>query len=118
MSYIRTISTKDAEHYTWGDNCDGWHLVKNDLLSVIQEVMPPGTDEAWHYHDQAQQFFYVLSGEAVMEVNGEEINIQTGHGLPIPNKIPHKIKNVSGEPVHFLVISQPRSHGDRVVLQV
>jgi hypothetical protein len=35
------ISKHNAEHYIWGDNCDGWRLVKIPDLSVIHERMPP-----------------------------------------------------------------------------
>ena len=36
-------SIKNAEHYQWGNACDGWHLLKSETLSVIQEKMPAGT---------------------------------------------------------------------------
>ena len=26
----KIIDIDNAEHYNWGDNCDGWHLLKND----------------------------------------------------------------------------------------
>jgi len=117
MSTIHSISTQQAEHYTWGENCDSWHLLKKDALSVIEEIMPPGSEEVRHYHERAHQFFYVLAGEAVMEVSGEDVKILAGHGLSMPAKTAHKIKNISKEPVRFLVVSQPRSHGDRVVVQ-
>jgi hypothetical protein len=32
-------STENSEHYQWGNLCDGWHLLKSDTLSVIQEKM-------------------------------------------------------------------------------
>jgi mannose-6-phosphate isomerase-like protein (cupin superfamily) len=108
-------SKESAEHYTWGGQCDGWHLVKNPELSVIQERMPPGTAEVRHFHHRAQQFFYILSGEAVMEVNGRPVCLATGHGIWIPVGTPHQMKNDSGADVHFLVISHPPSHGDREV---
>jgi hypothetical protein len=38
------ISKQNAEHYIWGDNCDGWHLVNNKDLSVIHERMPVNTN--------------------------------------------------------------------------
>jgi mannose-6-phosphate isomerase-like protein (cupin superfamily) len=112
-SEIASISKETAEHYVWGSGCDGWHLVKNAGLSVIQERMPPGTSETRHFHRQAQQFFYVLSGTAVIEVEGERFALTAGTGVRVSTGIPHQIKNESGEDVHFLVISQPPSHGDR-----
>src|ERR1700704_4823336 len=110
---MKTISRAASEHYTWGQNCDGWHLVKDASLSVIQERMSPGTSEVRHFHQIAQQFFFILLGDAVMEVNGENIAIHTGEGLHIPPGVPHQIQNLSNNPVDFLVISQPPSHGDR-----
>jgi hypothetical protein len=50
-------STDNTEHYIWGDNCDGWHLLKSDSLSIIQEKMPAQTSEGLHFHNTAQQFF-------------------------------------------------------------
>jgi len=35
-----SVSRDNAEHYRWGDDCDGWHLVKDTQLSVIEEFMP------------------------------------------------------------------------------
>ena len=104
-----------AEHYYWGDACEGWHLVKEDGLSVIEERMPPGTAEARHYHRAAEQFFYILSGEAQMEVNGEICTLRRGEGIHIPPGRRHQIRNVSSAPVEFLVVSRPPSHGDRVI---
>ena len=110
---ISSISRQTAEHYTWGSRCDGWHLLKNSELSVIQERMPAGTAEVRHFHHRAQQFFYVLAGEAVMEVDGRSLVLRAGEGLWIPTGVAHQMRNDSGDDVHFLVISQPPSHGDR-----
>jgi len=46
-------SIQNTDHYTWGVNCDGWHLLKSDTLSVIQERMPHNTKEQLHYHQFA-----------------------------------------------------------------
>lgn len=64
---IETPSTTDG-----GDSSDGWHLLKSDDLSVIEELVPPGEKERRHYHQTAQQFFYVLSGQAVIEISGKQ----------------------------------------------
>jgi mannose-6-phosphate isomerase-like protein (cupin superfamily) len=49
-----------------------------------------------------------------MEANGEGIILMTGQGLAIPPGSRHQFRNHSDQPVRFLVISQPPSHGDRV----
>jgi mannose-6-phosphate isomerase-like protein (cupin superfamily) len=112
-SDAEAISKSTAEHYMWGNGCDGWHLVRNPQLSVIEERMPAGTAELRHFHHHAQQFFYVLAGKAVMEVDGRSIVMTAGEGVWIPAGTSHQMKNESGDEVRFLVISQPPSHGDR-----
>jgi mannose-6-phosphate isomerase-like protein (cupin superfamily) len=74
------ISRDNAPHYIWGDNCDGWHLLQESNLSVIEERMPPGASEVRHFHTNAQQFFFILSGQAVMETNSERILLLAGQG--------------------------------------
>ena len=114
---LRPVSRATAEHYTWGRQCDGWHLVKDEKLSVIAEEMPPGTSEVRHFHVRSQQFFWILSGEAVMEIDGHETRLTPGCGMHIHPATPHQIRNRSKEPVQFLVISQPPSHGDRTAVE-
>ncbi len=111
------INTASAEHYTWGTNCAGWRLVQSPELSVIEECMPPGTNEVLHFHHKADQFFYVLSGEAQMELEGQAITIKARSGIFIAHGTRHRIRNVSGEDVQLLVISQPTTIGDREELE-
>ncbi|HEU4630651.1 MAG TPA: cupin domain-containing protein [Gemmatimonadaceae bacterium] len=111
----RPISIRSAEHYTWGAGCDGWHLVRTGELSVIQERMPPGAEEVRHSHTRARQFFYVLAGRLVLELEGTSHELTAGTGLEVPPGAAHQARNRSAEPVEFLVVSQPPSHGDRVV---
>jgi mannose-6-phosphate isomerase-like protein (cupin superfamily) len=108
-----TIGTANAEHYTWGGVCDGWHLLRREDLSVIEERMPPGTEEQRHLHLRATQFFYVLEGELTIVVDGSPQLIGPRQGLEILPGQPHQALNQSGGDVHFLVMSQPPGHGDR-----
>lgn len=109
-------SIQNSEHYKWGNNCDGWHLLKTDSLSVIQEKMPVGTAEQQHFHTHCQQLFYILSGIAVFEIEGDILTVQAGESLHVEKGRKHLIKNQSEEVLEFLVISEPKSHGDKTVL--
>ena len=109
-----TVSRDNAEHYRWGHECDAWYLVKDKNLGVIEEYMPPGSAEIRHHHQHAQQFFYILTGEVLMEVEGVTILIRAGSGIRVPPGARHQIRNPSSTAVRFLVVSQPPSHGDRI----
>jgi len=108
------MSRENAPHYVWGDNCDGWHLLQKSDLSVIEECMPAGASEVRHFHSKAQQFFFILSGQATMEIEGESILLIAGQSVAIPPGTRHQFRNHSDQPVRFLVISQSPGHGDRV----
>ncbi|HEY6951370.1 MAG TPA: cupin domain-containing protein [Bacteroidota bacterium] len=107
------VNTNNAEHYTWGDGCHGWHLVKTDNLSVIQERVPPGKSEERHVHRKARQFFYVLEGTATFDLGDRVLILHERDGIEVPPNIPHRLRNDSVVDLVFLVISSPKSHGDR-----
>src|SRR6185295_2037498 len=50
---------KTADHYTWGDGCDGWRLLDCADLTVTEERMPPGESEINHSHGRSRQLFFV-----------------------------------------------------------
>ena len=109
------ISKETAEHYVWGENCDGWHLVKSADLSVIHERMPPGTFEVRHYHTKARQFFFILSGVATLEISGKREVLQKLEGAEVAPNLPHQMFNDSDGEIEFIIVSHPPSHGDRVI---
>ena len=108
------VSATTAEHYTWGDACDGWFLVRTPELHVIEERMPRGASERAHHHQRARQFFYVLEGELTIVLGAGEFVMRCGEGLEIAPGEVHQAVNHGPQPARFLVISQPPSHGDRI----
>ncbi|HXD91673.1 MAG TPA: GNAT family N-acetyltransferase [Bacteroidia bacterium] len=107
-------SIHNAGHYKWGSNCDGWHLLKSDSLSVIQEQMQKDTAEKLHYHQSTQQVFYILSGKAIFEINGKELIISAHESIYVPKRTFHRIFNPHDSDLTFLVISEPDAHNDRI----
>ena len=114
---ISPIRKESAEHYAWGTACDGWHFLRRDDLSVILEEVPPGESESMHAHERSRQFFFVLSGNASMEIGKPErhvVRLGPEEGLEVEPGVPHRFFNAGKEAVKFVVVSMPKSHGDRV----
>lgn len=110
------ISIDNAEHYSWGDSCDGWHMLKSDTLSVIRERMPAGTSEQLHAHRFSQQLFCILSGTATFEVNGAMHTVQANESIHIKPGTLHRISNRQQQDLLFMVISEPKAQSDRIAI--
>lgn len=109
-------SIQNSEHYFWGENCDSWILQDSENLVVKQEKMPPQTSEKLHYHEKAQQFFFILSGEATFYVEDEKFQVKFGEGISILSNKKHKIANETSEDLEFLVISSSKTENDRILV--
>ena len=104
---------QSLKHYQWGADCDGWNLLDEDSLSVKQELMPPGTKEVKHYHQKAQQFFFILKGVAQFEIEDSTIEVNEGEGLHIEAGKKHRIVNGGKGDLEFILCSQPSTENDR-----
>ena|SRR6266404_8783021 len=112
---MHVVSTQTAEHYSWADQCHGWHLLRSEEFSVIQERMPSKTSEVAHFHIRSRQFFYVLSGTLSILLDGKLHTLGAEHGLEVAPKVAHRVFNDADSEVRFIVVSTPPSHGDRVI---
>jgi uncharacterized cupin superfamily protein len=105
---------ENSERYVCGEACDGWILSPDRAMMVIQERMPPLTAEKRHFHEVARQFFYVLSGELTMELDGESHRVPALSGIAMPTAIHHQARNDSSADIRFLVASSRTTRGDRI----
>ena len=108
------ISIRNAEHYSWGNNCDGWYFLKSPTLTVIRERMPSGTSEQFHCHEKSQQLFFVLTGTATFDVDGREERISANESLHVRPKVLHRVSNLEKDDLTFVAISEPEPHEDRI----
>jgi mannose-6-phosphate isomerase-like protein (cupin superfamily) len=108
------VNKETGRHYVWGGDCDGWHLVETESLSVIEERIPPDGGEVLHWHGKSQQLFYILSGVATFVSDGVETVVAAGEAYHVRPGVRHRISNAGKEDLRFIVVSEPKSHGDRV----
>lgn len=111
------VSSDTTPPYPWGTGCLGWHLVQAGGLSVIEEEMPPGTEDVRHRHLRSLQFFYVLHGSLTIECEGVRHVVAPHSGMEVAPMTAHQVRNESDGDVDFLVISSPPSHDDREVVE-
>lgn len=77
----------------------GFRKVRRELgvtaFGVNAIVMPPGYEGFHHYHDLQDELYFVHSGEARVEVEGEERLLGPGGLLHVESTTPRKVSNAS-----------------------
>jgi mannose-6-phosphate isomerase-like protein (cupin superfamily) len=58
-------------------------------VSVLEATEPPGFGPPVHVHHDAAEAFYVLEGEYVMHLDGENVRCPAGSFVFIPVDVPH-----------------------------
>jgi mannose-6-phosphate isomerase-like protein (cupin superfamily) len=111
------ISKQNAPSFTWREVCDGWTLLDAADLHLLQERMPAGTSELLHSHGRVRQVYFVLAGEATVDLDGYSESLRAGEALVIEPLTPHRISNRSTDDLEFLVISSSPPRLDRENLE-
>jgi quercetin dioxygenase-like cupin family protein len=87
-------------------------LNKVNLFEVPQFFMDvyclePGQEQKPHTHGDAAKVYYVLEGEGVFLVDGEERTLGPGNAVLAPAGDPHGVRNDSAERLTLLVLMAP-----------
>jgi len=61
------------------------YLMRGPNLDWGVILLKPGEDLAGHYHEQVEETFYVVQGQAAFSVNDEEIIAGAGTALAVRN---------------------------------
>ena len=101
------------QQYKWGNSCEAWNLVEDKDLSIKLESMPPGAEEVLHYHKLSRQFFFIIKGKAVFEVDEVILIVHEGEGLQLEPGSKHRIMNKEESTLEFIVCSQPSAQNDK-----
>jgi len=79
--------------------------------SLADARLPAGGVTKPHYHELSEEFYFILEGDATMEVAGETREVAVGDGILIPAGAWHQIRTANG--VAFLCCcAPPYSHDD------
>ena len=65
----------------------------------------PGGWITEHSHANAEQWYYILSGQGLMKVGDEERLAQEGCIIFVPRNAPHSYKVIGDEPLRFLNVA-------------
>lgn len=79
--------------------------------SLAEATLPAGAATDRHYHKLSEEFYYLLAGRGLMEIDGGEREVGPGDAILIPAGAWHQIRAI--EPLRFLCCcAPPYAHED------
>ncbi|MDQ8189230.1 cupin domain-containing protein [Roseibacillus persicicus] len=81
------------------------------MQSLAEATVPAGGATDRHYHKLSEEFYFLLEGKALMEIDGEESEVVPGDAILIPAGVWHQITGI--EETRFLCCcAPPYQHDD------
>jgi mannose-6-phosphate isomerase-like protein (cupin superfamily) len=86
----------------------GFRKIRRELgvtaFGVNAIIYPPGQEGFLHYHDEQDELYFVHSGRASFEVDGEEFELGPGGVVYVESTTRRKINNWTDEDLVLLVV--------------
>lgn len=73
--------------------------------SLAEATLPAGGSTQRHWHGESEEFYFLLEGRGVMEVDGVEREVGPGDAILIPPKAWHQL--TATEPLRLLCCCAP-----------
>jgi mannose-6-phosphate isomerase-like protein (cupin superfamily) len=81
--------------------------------SLAEATVPAGTGTQRHFHRRSEEFYYILEGTGIMEVDGAERPVGPGDAILIPPGAWHHIRSDDRGRLRFLCCcAPPYAHED------
>lgn len=79
-------------------------LISDKIRMVNWAKLPKGKSFKAHFHEDMEEIFIILSGQASIRINDEKTVLKSEDAVLIPIKAVHEMKNLGDEDVHYIVI--------------
>jgi mannose-6-phosphate isomerase-like protein (cupin superfamily) len=80
--------------------------------SLAEASLPPGSATQRHYHKATEEFYFILEGQGLMEINGDAQQVKPGDAILIPMGAWHQITATANTLRFLCCCSPPYQHED------
>jgi mannose-6-phosphate isomerase-like protein (cupin superfamily) len=78
---------------------------KNISTAII--IIDIGKSSEAHYHKITEEIYFIMEGDALLEIDNMKFKLRSGHSAIIPIGTVHRIKNTGQIQLKFLSIDSP-----------
>ncbi|MBS1603800.1 MAG: cupin domain-containing protein [Bacteroidetes bacterium] len=79
----------------------------DEQLSLIEGVMPPGSDSGLHVRLREDETIHLVAGELELTVGGQRTMLRPGESYFIPRNMPYRVRNLGMAEARALLMNVP-----------
>jgi uncharacterized cupin superfamily protein len=76
-------------------------------MAVLESHTPPKGGPPLHRHSREDEWFYILAGDYLFEIDGKQMMAGAGDSVFAPKGTAHTFQNLGSNPARMLVVAQP-----------
>ncbi len=85
--------------------------------SLAEARLPAGGQTTPHHHVKTEEIYYILAGQALMQIGDETAAVGPGDAIAIPPGSCHQITNTGEDVLRFLCCCAPRYQHEDTILE-
>lgn len=70
----------------------------------VKSILTPGSSIGYHTHTGDCETYYILTGKALVNDNGEEFVLEAGDSIHTPNGSGHSIENIGETDLEYIAL--------------
>src|SRR5215469_7975862 len=76
-------------------------------FAILEETTPPQSGPPLHAHQREDEWLYVLEGEVLCEVDGQQRVARPGESVLVRKGAAHTFQNIGAAPSRVLAVIEP-----------
>jgi len=115
MSESNHSADVNGETRPWGR-----FIVLDDTptCKVKRIIVEPGQRLSYQLHHRRAEHWTVVSGTALVTLNGEDITVEPGSSIDIPRGADHRVRNPGTEPHEFIEVQMGDYFGEDDIVRL
>ena len=77
--------------------------IRKHCIAIVE--INPGKSSKNHYHPKVEETYFILSGQALMNIDGTDVMLTQGDLITIPTGVHHKVTNFSDSEILQLYVT-------------
>ncbi|MFO7968196.1 MAG: cupin domain-containing protein [Archaeoglobaceae archaeon] len=113
---MRVLDRNEIEAFITKDGSEIREYYHSENVSLAEASLKPGQSAEYHLHQKAVEIYYILEGEGLMEIEGEDRMVTRDQTVLIPPGSKHRIKNIGDGQLRLLCFCHPPYSDDDTTL--